>query len=427
VATSNTFYAAGSVITSGKGDGNYFITTNGGVTGDQQDPAAWPDPAGHSGEHSTFIPTDTVRENDLLWRYAGTAAPGVSDKPNLWKPQALYSLGDVIYDPPNASYYMVIAVGKDATQTSARSGTRLPNFPVPPFATINENSSASRQTTIMWTDVGAIAPSAVANEQPSDQTLSLLNLQLPQVHSLSYYNLATGVVISTITSRSYGPVGTGATVGTTSASPLIEPILMLTVYVHKLDAERPHELADLVPAPTFGLSLVSPGSNYYLGLASEIFRNVQVVGGVNFAKTTKLVGATSGMTSMLTAQTAQRYHIGAYTGLTFNFSGFVQSLFGGGGKAAAAGGGQERARARSLLHVLQGSQDSRLGDTWRQCTRRRPTAGGLGAPCRALARRALGGRLESLAQSRQRVPFDVARGQAASRASGRAQDFSHCA
>ena len=75
----------------------------------------------------------------------------------------------------NGRYYESLNTG--------RSGDASPFVNItPPFS-------------ITWEDSGTTAPASVASGQPADQTVSLMNLTLPQSHSLSHFNISAGVVV----------------------------------------------------------------------------------------------------------------------------------------------------------------------------------------------------------------------------------------
>jgi hypothetical protein len=195
----------------------------------------------------------------------------------------------------------------------------------------------------------------------------------PQVHSLYRYNLATGVVWSTIRTPSFSRVATGsylpagcdptisvATTGsttstttgtttTTSASttttttctptyqtlqvpggPRILPILMFSYYWTKRDTQtKTGSWSWAIPVPTIGLSLTSPADDFFLGGSSEFkfLRNVQLVYGAHLGRVPKL--GTNGLqnpTDSAAPQTTTSLHVGSFVGLTFNLD-FLKGLF----------------------------------------------------------------------------------------------------
>jgi hypothetical protein len=220
-----------------------------------------------------------------------------------------YAPGAIVY--PNGHFYV-------ATQAMpAATNAEQPVFPIPPIV--------PRPT---WQDSGTVAPASVASGQPSDQTLTLLNMTLPQSHTISTYNLAAGVVYSSIRSYTFGVVNSSTV--QTGRSHTVDPLLFLTAYWLQhwfpMDAERDWRPSDLVPGFSFGLSLSSPSTNYYVGLSSEfLLRNVQLTGGLSIAKESR---AAPGLTMGTSPNTVQRFSEGWFVGLTFNISGFIQGLVG---------------------------------------------------------------------------------------------------
>jgi hypothetical protein len=93
-----------------------------------------------------------------------------------------------------------------------------------------------------------------------------------------------------------------------------------------LDAERPFRKHDLIPGLTLGFSLSNPTTNFYMGGSSELFiRNLQLVYRFSLNRVTAL-DAASVQYSASTPATHQIYAKGGFVGLSFNISGFIQSL-----------------------------------------------------------------------------------------------------
>jgi len=201
----------------------------------------------------------------------------------------------------------------------------------------------------------------------------------PQVHSLYRYNLATGVVWSTVrtpsfsraATGSYLPDGcdptmsvattgsttsttTGTTTGTTTTTttspstmitttctptyqtlqvaggPRILPVLMFSYYWTKRDTQtKGGSWSWAFPVPTIGLSLTSPADDFFLGGSSEFkfLRNVQLVYGAHLGRVPKL--GTNGFQNPIDStapQTTTSLHVGSFVGLTFNLD-FLKGLF----------------------------------------------------------------------------------------------------
>jgi len=72
----------------------------------------------------------------------------------------------------------------------------------------------------------------------------------------------------------------------------VDPVLVMTVYIPPVDAERPMRvsfkngkegLRDLLPAPSFGISLANITSDFYLGASNKAgIRNMQFFYGIAF-------------------------------------------------------------------------------------------------------------------------------------------------
>jgi hypothetical protein len=105
-----------------------------------------------------------------------------------------------------------------------------------------------------------------------------------------------------------------------------------------MDAESPWHWRDLRPAATFGLSLSSPSGNFYFGGSSEIRRNVQITYGFTVAKTSKLAPGSAYNSSgspTTSPSTISIFGKGAYIGISYNISGFLQTLFGSSSKGGS--------------------------------------------------------------------------------------------
>jgi hypothetical protein len=57
---------------------------------------------------------------------------------------------------------------------------------------------------ITWLDSGTAPPSTIATGQPADQTVSLINLTLPQTHTLARFNIAAGAELAFARPPSFG-------------------------------------------------------------------------------------------------------------------------------------------------------------------------------------------------------------------------------
>jgi hypothetical protein len=297
----------------------------------------------------------SITDGGVVWQ--GTTPVAA---PSTWHPYSSYNLGDTVISA-NGQYYVATNSGKSGpipTQpyfslTSVNTVTPETDSPV----AITDKSGKTTKMLIVWEDSGTTSPASIASGQPSDQTISLLNLQFAQSHSLSYYNLASGVVYSMVHSPTFGfscntaspPVCTPVR---TNNPRIVDPVLLFTIYPKPWDAEShcPHQfclthLKTNPPGINFGFSLASPTSSFYVGASFELLRNFQVVAGYNFAKEPTLSSIQpSPATSSSTPTTVQKYYSAPFFGVTLNISGFIQSLFsagggggGGGAKGAASG------------------------------------------------------------------------------------------
>lgn len=299
---SNTAYASGAKVVPNPANGFYYWAATSGVSGPNQPPfpvskdASVTDSAG------------------LVWMDLGSSStqPAAIKNLRVWTPRTSFALGDGTLDPVSGHYYAVVLAGI--------SGTDRPDFssvPVaPPF------KEHGTQGAIEWQDLGTTLPASIsADTQPSDQTVNLLNLTYPQVQVLGRFNLTAGVVYNWIKTPACNT--SNSTNTTTPCSPGkaigVDPVLDVSVYTFKpVDAERAFVKSDFfVPAPTLGFSLSSPTSNYYLGFSSEaLMRNLQFTYGLAIARMS-VQGSTSGIVTKG----------GPFLGLSFNITGFIQSLF----------------------------------------------------------------------------------------------------
>jgi hypothetical protein len=82
---------------------------------------------------------------------------------------------------------------------------------------------------------------------------------------------------------------------------------------------------DLIPGLTIAFSMASPSTNFYFGGSSEFpkLRNVQITYGLALSRVGKLEKPYTSSTPI----TDQVFSTGGFAGLTFNITGFIQSLF----------------------------------------------------------------------------------------------------
>lgn len=301
--TASTAYAKGALVVNASApnptNGHYYQAQADGVTGLSAPP--------FHVDGSTVIESTGVTLVDV-----GPTLPA-SAKLKAWTPDTAYFVGDVIQGTSSGHYYSVTQAGI--------SEHSLRQLVVPAPQVVPGD-------TIQWQDLGTTLPASVSVGIPSsDQTVNLLTYTFPQAHALSYFNLASGVVVSSIKSRSFYNNGS-AMWATATSGPTVDPILAVTGYVFgPMDAERPWHPKDLVPGITIGFSLTSPTTNFYFGGSSELFiRNLQVVYGLSLYREATLYPSTQAVVGTSPATSRQTFFEGGFAGLSFNITGFIQSL-----------------------------------------------------------------------------------------------------
>ena len=296
--------------------------------------------ASHGGTSGTELPSfpvtarATVQElplGPITWTDVGPTVPAGSPS-NIpqWTPNTIFITGQLITTPTTSRFY-VASVG-------GMSGATPPVFPV------TKPEQTAGDLHLLWQDMGTSVPSSVLTSGPTDQVVSLLNLTLPQVHSLYYFNLATGVAFSAAHNQTFVRQLQAPPSATTVPIPpwpsyvtqavqgpaTVEPIILLTWYLPgcAMDAESPFSPRDRIPGLSLGLSLASPATSFYAGISSEIFRNVQLAAGVNVAKVTALAPAGYvADTASAAPAIMQKFTSRFFVGLTLNID-FIAGLFG---------------------------------------------------------------------------------------------------
>jgi hypothetical protein len=262
---------------------------------------------------------------------AGGGAPPTLAMPNLFYLKWPYSLLanvvptlniSAVYQPPLSS-------------TSVQTITNPPNPPAggaqnPPPPVAPPAAPAAPAPTQPFTQT--VQTTTLSPQIPSNaQVVNLQNLTLSQVHALYYYNLSSGVVVTFKKNPTFYQVAstsspTGFTTTSSAGDYLFNPVLLFTFYIPPMDAERRWRPHDLIPGLTWGLSLSSPSTSFFVGGSSEIRRNVQFVAGANIAKITSLAPVPQ---TTSTPITQQNFEVGPFVGLTVNID-FIKGLFGGG-------------------------------------------------------------------------------------------------
>jgi hypothetical protein len=302
-------FASGAQAIPNPANGHYYEAQETGVTGATQPPFR--------------IDGGNVSEPSILvWLDAGSTQPATTKNLKVWNAQTPFFVGDVVQDVRSGHFYSVVQAGI--------SGPELPAFSVPSPGQVPGTQGAAFP--IQWQDLGASLPASVSaiGTTPADLTVNLLTYTLPQVHALSYFNIASGVVVSSIKSPTF--LNTNLSTAATpnwihTGPPTVDPILALSVYIKPMDAERLFQKSDLIPAPTLAFSLASPTTNFYVGASSELFfRNIQLTYGFSLAKVPSLDPASDQLSST-TPATRQVFAKGGFVGVSFNILGFIQSIF----------------------------------------------------------------------------------------------------
>jgi len=164
----------------------------------------------------------------------------------------------------------------------------------------------------------------------------------PQIHSLFYFNLSTGVVASWLRDPAFSRVLSDVAVpaqGNAAAVPAkyktaedrgsarAMPVLAFSGYFRGMDVQVPWRWADLTPAPTVAFSYTTPADDFFFGASSEIRRNVQLVYGYHLGKVTHLgPQGVDDPTSSTAPNTIKRFQGNVFVGLSFNVN-FIKGLF----------------------------------------------------------------------------------------------------
>jgi hypothetical protein len=279
---------------------------------------------------NTAVTSGETTDASVQWSDTGTfnLPCNQSSTPPAWAPHTPYAATQRICNPAERGRIYSATV-------AGTSGDKLPHFA--------RAGEAYLVSPAIWNDLGQVAPASVASP-PSDQTITE-SWPLPQTHSLYFYNVSSGVFVSTIRVRTFG-FAAGSSSTTNSGTPvqtgstlLIDPVISLTRYIKGFDAERKWRSSDLFPAPTLSFSLSSPTSNFYIGASSEFQRYLQFNYGFAIAKTPKLASGVFNPATSTTPATTQTWSKGAYFGLSFNISGLIQGLSGGGGGKGGSSSG----------------------------------------------------------------------------------------
>jgi hypothetical protein len=165
----------------------------------------------------------------------------------------------------------------------------------------------------------------------------------PQIHSLFYFNLSTGVVATWLRDPAFSRVLAEAAVPANGNAAAVSakyktaedrgsaramPVLAFSAYLRGMDVQVPWSRWNLIPEPTVAFSLTSPADDFFFGASSELRRNVQVIYGYHLGKVTHLgPQGVDDPTSSNAPITIKRFQGNVFFGLTFNVN-FIKNLFG---------------------------------------------------------------------------------------------------
>jgi len=214
---------------------------------------------------------------------------------------------------------------------------KLPGETIP---IVTVSSYAKLVTTNKEEDISGEVTTTVITETKTAKLLE--SERWPQVHSLFHFNISTGIVWTALRDPSYSRVLhelAKPQMGSTEAvpakyvtsfdrgSPRALPILAFAAYLIPQDVQVLWRPKDLLPAPTVAFSLQNPGDDFFLGLSSEIRRNVQLLYGYHYGRvTTSGPTGADDPTSSAAPVTTSRFKGNAFVGLTFNVN-FIKDLF----------------------------------------------------------------------------------------------------
>lgn len=174
----------------------------------------------------------------------------------------------------------------------------------------------------------------IASKEAADKYSDIASKALPDIHTFYRFGVSTGVAVSSVQNRTYGySQGSTATQFspiTLSDPRLVEPVLFLTYYpLHGgLDTEAHASWRDI--GLVAGLSEKNPTSSFYVGISTEPVRNLQLIVGANASQVNVLDSSAfdAGPSASHSSPTTRAaYRFGAYIGIAFGFSNFLQQVF----------------------------------------------------------------------------------------------------
>jgi hypothetical protein len=301
------------------------------VPGDKKTPDAWYYSKGGGTSGSTTL---TFNATGFSWQLTSDKAvtcrlPGAPAPIQQHQAITLYHNGDPMCESPSTIYTAVIS-SKAGEFSGDQDPLRIEAEP------------------LSWYDVGPAPPSSVTGLLASEQTLSSLpSITLPQSHSRFSFNVASGLLVTTLRTKTFGyaPTATSNTANSgnvvqTGSTLLIDPVASLTKYFVAFDAEKKWSPKDLVPGLTVSFSLSAPTNNFYVGGSTEFARYLQLEMGYVAARLPQPATGSYVSTSSTTPPTNMVFHSGAYIGISFDISGLISGMGGSSGGGSSSGSGK---------------------------------------------------------------------------------------
>jgi hypothetical protein len=252
------------------------------------------------------------------------------------------------------------ATARDAAAVRPAAAAR-PGAPAPPppppaftysatdeFVTLPGDWKLQPNTSPTITIKMVYSPKALTNslsdaDIAAEVPIAFTSRLYPPVLQKFHFNVDTGLIVSSVRNPSFVRVQTAAAVGTQGQSGYVPaqyttqkiegdltvlPALMFTIYFPARTIGPKLKPIERMPQPTFGISLTSPGSDFFVGASSEVVRKIQVVGGLHAGKINSLVTVPyDDPSSSAAPATTQRFAFGGFVGIALNLD-FIKSAFG---------------------------------------------------------------------------------------------------
>jgi hypothetical protein len=186
----------------------------------------------------------------------------------------------------------------------------------------------------------------ISTMQPADinkeSLITFSSMTYPAVLQKYRFNVDTGLIVSSIRNPTYIRVETAAASGTSGQPGYVAaqyatkkvdgnltvlPVLLFTIYLPERTIGPKLKPKERIPQPTFGISLTSPGTDFFVGASSEVIRKVQIVGGLHLGKVNSLVTSFDDPTSSTAPNIITKFAYGGFIGVALNLD-FIKSAFG---------------------------------------------------------------------------------------------------